>query len=302
MSTKFGYVTIIGKPNAGKSTLMNSLLGAKLSIISPKPQTTRKRVLGIVTEEDTQVVFLDTPGIVKPKYELHRSMMEIVEQSLDDADVILALVDASDQRTFATEQIPLVEQYCRDAGKPSYLLINKMDTLFNKAVVLPTIQKVLDEGFFKDYRAISALKGMYTNEILPMIMPSLPYEEFHYDIDVLSTQPQRFFVSEIIREVVFHQYKEEIPYSTEVQIVEFTERENGKWHIHAELIVERDSQKAIIIGAKGSKIKYLGEKARTLIEEHLEQKIYLELFVKVRGDWRDNKGALNSFGYSSMDM
>ncbi|MBL8005845.1 MAG: GTPase Era [Candidatus Kapabacteria bacterium] len=302
MSTKFGYVTIIGKPNAGKSTLMNSLLGAKLSIISPKPQTTRKRVLGIVTEGDTQVVFLDTPGIVKPKYELHRSMMEIVEQSLDDADVILALVDASDQRTFATEQIPFLEQYCRDAGKPSYLLINKMDTLFNKAVVLPTIQKVLDEGFFKDYRAISALKGMFTNEILPMIMASLPEEEFHYDIDVLSTQPQRFFVSEIIREVVFHQYKEEIPYSTEVQIVEFTERENGKWHIHAELIVERDSQKAIIIGAKGAKIKYLGEKARTLIEEHLEQKIYLELFVKVRGDWRDNKGALNSFGYSSIDM
>ncbi len=302
MSTKFGYVTIIGKPNAGKSTLMNSLLGAKLSIISPKPQTTRKRVLGIVTEGDTQVVFLDTPGIVKPKYELHRSMMEIVEQSLDDADVILALVDASDQKTFEREQIPLVEQYCRDAGKPSYLLINKMDTLFNKAVVLPTIQKVLDEGFFKDYRAISALKGMYTNEILPMIMPSLPEEEFHYDIDVLSTQPQRFFVSEIIREVVFHQYKEEIPYSTEVQIVEFTERETGKWHIHAELIVERDSQKAIIIGAKGAKIKYLGEKARTLIEEHLEQKIYLELFVKVRGDWRDNKGALTSFGYSSLDM
>lgn len=301
MSTKFGYVTIIGKPNAGKSTLMNSLLGAKLSIISPKPQTTRKRVLGIVTEGDTQVVFLDTPGIVKPKYELHRSMMEIVEQSLDDADVILALVDASDQRTFE-EQISFLEQYCRDAEKPSYLLINKMDTLFNKAVVLPAIQKVLNEGFFKDYRAISALKGMFTNEILPMILPSLPEEEFHYDTDVLSTQPQRFFVSEIIREVVFHQYKEEIPYSTEVQIVEFTERENGKWHIHAELIVERDSQKAIIIGAKGAKIKYLGEKARTLIEEHLEQKIYLELFVKVRGDWRDNKGALNSFGYTSLDM
>ena len=302
MPTKFGYVTIIGKPNAGKSTLMNEILGAKLSIISPKPQTTRKRVLGIITEEDTQVVFLDTPGIVKPKYELHKSMMEIVEQSLEDADVILAIVDASDQRTFATEQIPFLEQYCRDAGKPSYLLINKMDLLFNKAVVLPTIQKVLDEGFFKGYRAISALKGMYTNEILPMIRPSLPEDEFHYDIDVLSTQPQRFFVSELIREVVFHQYKEEIPYSTEVQIVEFTERENGKWHIHAELIVERDSQKAIIIGAKGAKIKYLGEKARKTIEEHLEQQIFLELFVKVRGDWRDNKGALNSFGYSSIDM
>lgn len=302
MPTKFGYVTIIGKPNAGKSTLMNEILGAKLSIISPKPQTTRKRVLGIITEDDTQVVFLDTPGIVKPKYELHKSMMEIVEQSLEDADVILAIVDASDQRTFATEQIPFLEQYCRDAGKPSYLLINKMDLLFNKAVVLSTIQKVLDEGFFKGYRAISALKGMYTNEILPMISPSLLEDEFHYDIDVLSTQPQRFFVSELIREVVFHQYKEEIPYSTEVQIVEFTEREKGKWHIHAELIVERDSQKAIIIGAKGAKIKYLGEKARKTIEEHLEQQIFLELFVKVRGDWRDNKGALNSFGYSSMDM
>ncbi len=301
MSTKFGYVTIIGKPNAGKSTLMNSLLGVKLSIISPKPQTTRKRVLGILTEENTQIVFLDTPGILKPRYELHKSMMEIVTQSLEDADVILAIVDASEQKTFENVQIPFLEQYCVDANKPSYLLINKMDALFNKAVVLPAIQKVLDRGVFKGYRAISALKGMFTDEILPMISESIPEGEFHYETDVLSTQPERFFVSEIIREVVFYQYKEEIPYSTEVQIVEFSERETGKWHIHAELIVERDSQKAIIIGSKGLKIKQLGEKARSLIEEHLEQKIFLELFVKVRGDWRDNKGALNSFGYSSME-
>lgn len=295
--TKAGYVAIIGRPNSGKSTLMNELTGAKLSIVTPKAQTTRKKVLGIYSSENTQVIFFDTPGVLEPKYQMQAKMMEYVSESIADADVITLLIDIEKYHTADTYFKNKYLKNLRELNKPIVILINKTDLIHDKKDLLPKIVEI--DNYFKPEAVIpiSALKkdniGHYI-EFLEKMMPSSP---FFYNPEMLSTQPERFFVSEIIRESIFFQYKNEVPYSCEVSISEFKERDFGKWFISADIVVERDSQKAILIGKQGQKIKKLGEKARKGIEEHLDMDVFLELFVKVRKNWRDSKTFLNSFGY-----
>jgi GTPase len=296
-TTRAGSVAIIGKPNVGKSTLLNTILGTKLSIVTPKPQTTRKRVIGIYTGERVQMVFLDTPGILEPRYELHRAMMGYVHDALKDADVIVLVVDVTQQPTPETVVTPDVAEALYRLRKPIIVALNKIDLLRSTAEVLPIIERYAATGLFAELVPISALKHANVDELLRVIERYLPESPFLYDPELLSTQPERFFVAELIREQIFLLYRHEVPYSTEVQIVEFRERPEGKWFIAADIIVERESQKAILIGSGGSRLKTLGQRAREAIEAYLGVPVYLQLYVKVRGRWRNNKTMLHFFGY-----
>lgn len=294
-----GFVAILGKPNAGKSTLLNALIGEPLAIVSPKPETTRRPVVGILTQENVQIVFLDTPGIVKqPKFELHRQMIAEIHQAIADADVIVVLLDASGGMSELDSLLaePIMEDV-RASRKPTILVLTKMDLLEEKAAALPVIERAMQTGLFTDNVAISALKGKFLDELISVIAEHLPESEFFYDADQLSTQQERFFVAEYIREQVYRYCQKEIPYSVEVVVTRFDERESGPWYIAAELIVERQSQKKILIGSGGQMIKRIGESARRRIEAHLGVAVYLDLFVKVREHWRNDPTYLRSFGY-----
>lgn len=295
--TKAGYVAIIGKPNAGKSTLLNSILGLKISIVTPKPQTTRKRVLGIYSEEECQMIFLDTPGMISPKYEMQQAMMRFVTEALEEADIVLVMADMSKYQNFDSYFNPKYLKALASSRKPKILALNKVDMLEDRNSVLPFMAELSGKGIFDEVIPISAYRDQNVDALVRLLKNYLPESPLLFDPDELSTQTQRFFVSEIIREKIFMLYQQEVPYSCEVSIVEFKERAAGKWYISAEIIAERDSQKGIIIGAKGAKLKELSEKARKEIETFLQQEVFLELFVKVRADWRDNKNYLKSFGY-----
>lgn len=291
-----GYVAIVGEPNVGKSTLVNKFVGAKLSIVTNKPQTTRKSVLGIMTDERAQMIFLDTPGVLTPHYLLQEKMLGYVQTALSDADVVLLLVDANapDLDRLATTPLGAI----RELGKPVVLAINKVDSLPDRNVVLPVMERFMKMEAFEEVIPISALHGDNVAVVMEAIAGRLPVGPPLYDPELISRQPQRFFVSELVREQVLKLYKQEIPYSVEVVVVEFKERRPpAKIYISAEIVVERDTQKRIIIGSKGESLKRLGERARVNIEEFLEQPVYLELFVKVRDDWRQNENRLRSFGY-----
>ena len=331
-SPKSGFVAIIGEPNVGKSTLMNAMLGTKLSIVSPKPQTTRRSVLGIFTEgteeSGTQIVFFDTPGILsKATYELHRSMLDFVKTSIEGADAVLIVVDVqklvdkpkpAQRQQFGAKAKPApaspphanergakalqtlmmrLQMRLETVDKPIVIALNKMDALHDKKLALPVMDALMKLPFVKHVAPISALENKYVDELLLKLKEFMPEHGFFYDAEMLSTQPQRFFVSELIREVIFMRYREEIPYSTEVGIVEFKERERGKWYISADIVVERDTQKQILIGKGGASLKETGSLARKAIEEYLECSVFLELFVKVREDWRNSSAHLRSFGY-----
>ncbi|OGU14468.1 MAG: GTPase Era [Ignavibacteria bacterium GWB2_35_12] len=297
MTTKAGYVSIVGKPNAGKSTLINAILGTKLSIVTPKPQTTRKNILGIISSETSQVIFVDTPGFIKPRYELQKSMVNNIIESIQGTDLILILFDVSDRDNIdfflSSELIEIIKVQ----KKPAFLLINKIDLLKNVKDVLPLIAEFSKSNLFKEIFPISALKKANIEDLLKSIEKYLTDSPFLFETDIISTQNDRFFASEIIRERVFMSYGDELPYSTEILINEFKEREKGKWYISADIIIERESQKKIIIGTKGEKIKAVGEIARQNIEQFIQHPVYLELFVKVRPKWRDNKSVLKSLGY-----
>jgi GTP-binding protein Era len=297
INTYAGFVAIIGKPNAGKSTFMNTVLGEKLSIVTPKPQTTRKRVLGIYTKDNYQIVFTDTPGFIKPRYALHEAMMEYVSEEVLSADILLVIFDVTEfhngKEAFHSSFFELLAK----SNAPKILLLNKVDLLRDKKAMLPAIDYFAKKGIFSEILPISALDPEQVAESIEILKKYLPKMPFYYDEDVLSTQNERFFVAELIREQIFLQCEEEIPYSTEVSIVEFNERPNGKWFISAEIIVERPSQKAIIIGKEGARLKSIGELARSSIEAHLGVPVFLELFVKVRPKWRSNPRQLKSFGY-----
>jgi GTP-binding protein Era len=292
MSHKAGFVSIIGKPNAGKSTLMNALIGEKLSIITPKAQTTRHRILGIVNEEDYQIVFSDTPGIIKPRYGLQESMMSSVNGAITDADLILFVTDINEQY----DENDVLEKIL-NTTIPMIVLINKIDN---------AKQEEVDEKFAfwteklnpKHIFAISALHKYNLDGILQTVLEALPEHAPYFDKEDLTDRTQRFFVSEIIREKIFNNYQKEIPYSTEVVITAFKEEEKIT-RISAEIIVERDSQKNILIGKSGSMLKKVGTEARKDIERFLDQKVFLETFVKVLPDWRSKKNYLKSFGYDN---
>lgn len=292
MSHKAGFVSIIGKPNAGKSTLMNALVGEKMSIITPKAQTTRHRIIGIINEPDYQIVFSDTPGVIKPNYALQEAMMSVVHGSLVDADIILLVTDIHEQYDESD-----IIQKLQHTDSPVAVLINKIDKSSEEEVNAKI-------GYWEETLnpaavfATSALHGYNVEAVMQFVLDHLPDHPPYYDKDALTDKPEKFFVSEIIREKVFKLYEKEIPYSTEVIIVSFKEEEKIT-RISAEIIVERDSQKNILIGTGGSMIKKVGTYARKDIEEFLGQKVFLEMFVKVIPDWRKRKNYLQRFGYEN---
>jgi GTP-binding protein Era len=290
MGHKAGFVSIIGKPNAGKSTLMNALVGEKMSIITPKAQTTRHRILGIVNTDEYQIVFSDTPGIIKPHYELHERMMHQVEGSIVDADLILLVTDIYEEydeedviKKLAGSQAPLL------------VLVNKIDQSDEEAVK-KKIEYWQEKLNPKAVFAISALHDHNVISVMNFVIEHLPEHPAYYEKDQLTDRNDRFFASEMIREQILKQYKKEIPYSAEVIVTAFVEGE--KIHrISAEIIVERDSQKNIIIGEGGKMLKIVGTYARRDMEEFFQKKVFLEMFVKVIPDWRSKKNYLKKFGY-----
>jgi len=287
---KVGFVNIFGRPNAGKSTLLNALMGEKMAIVSSKVQTTRHRIKGILTEKDYQVIFSDTPGIIEPKYKLHEKMMQAVKGSLEDADVALLLVDVKDN----WEECDTIFSALK-LKVPAIVVLNKLDLVdtdkLKEAVVFFESKK-----YCKKVVTISALSGINKKQFIKPILELLPEGEPFYTDDNISDLPTKFFVSELIREKIYTLFQDEIPYHTTVLVQEFKEK-STLIKIRAEIIVQRETQKGIILGQGGSMIKKLGVEARKDIEAFLERKIFLELFVKVRSKWRDNDVFLKEYGY-----
>ncbi|MBX3253466.1 MAG: GTPase Era [Chitinophagaceae bacterium] len=287
---KVGFVNIFGKPNAGKSTLLNALIGEKLAIVSPKVQTTRHRIKGFLNTNEYQIIFSDTPGIIDPRYKLHEKMMQSVKSALEDADLALLLTDITDKQ----EEAHAVFSALR-LKVPAIVVLNKTDKA-SAEKVKQAAAFYETQRYCKKTVAVSALQNTNINLLLNAILDFLPEGEPFYDKDDLTDLPTRFFVSEMIREKIFELFEDEIPYHTAVIVTEFKEK-TGLIKITAEIIVHRETQKAIIIGEKGKMIKQIGISARTEIEAFLNSKIFLELFVKVRPKWRDNDVHLKEYGY-----
>lgn len=290
---KSGYVAIAGRPNVGKSTLINDFMDCKLSIVTPKPQTTRKKIMGVLTREDYQIVFYDTPGIMNPEYELQEYMVKTAYDAIEDADVILFLAEPF--KPPATLDKKIFERLSH-FNIPVILAINKVD-LVEKDSLIPIISAYDKQFKFAEIVPVSALKGTNLDLMLSLIVKYLPEGEPFYPEDYMTDYNERFLASEIIREKVFAFYGEEIPYSTTVEIEEFKEREAGKDFIKAIIYVERDSQKGIIIGENGKAIKRVGLIAREEIEKQIGRKVYLELWVKVMEKWRKDRSKLHKLGY-----
>lgn len=291
-----GYVAIIGEPNVGKSTLMNGLLQQKISIVTPKPQTTRHKILGILSSDEFQILFLDTPGILKPQYLLHEAMVASAHLAMEDADIVLFMIEATQPKIGPELRKNIAFHALEKIENPVYLLINKIDKV-HKADLLPIIDFYSKSYPFKEIFPISALTLEGTTDLLESIVKELPQHPPYYPQDSVSDQSERFFAAEIIREKIFEKYRQEIPFSTTVDIVEFKERGGKKDFISADIVVERESQKAILIGKQGKALKAVGERARKDIEEFLDRPVYLELRVKVREKWRDSQAWLRRFGY-----
>jgi GTPase len=290
MSHKAGFVSIIGKPNAGKSTLMNALVGEKMSIITPKAQTTRHRILGIVNEEDYQIVFSDTPGIIKPHYALQETMMHQVNGSIVDADLILLVTDINEKY----DESDVLEKL-QGSLAPLCVIINKIDKSDEESVKQKVDywqEKLKPQAIF----AVSALKDHNVLAVMNFVIEHLPEHPPYYEKDALTDRNDRFFASEIIREKIFKIYEKEIPYSTEVIITAFKEGDE-LYRISSEIIVERDSQKNILIGKGGETLKKVGTYARKDMEDFFQKKVFLEMFIKVIPDWRSKKNYLKRFGY-----
>ena len=290
LSMKSGFVNIFGKPNAGKSTLLNALMGEKLAIVSPKVQTTRHRIKGILTADDYQIIFSDTPGIIEPKYKLHEKMMQVVKSSLEDADIALLIVDIKDDLQEVNEIF-----FSLHLKVPAIVIINKVDIVkeedVDKAKVFFQHQK-----YCKAVAVISALRKKGVDELLKIIVELLPEGAPFYEEDNLSDLPTKFFVGELIREKIFYLYQDEIPYHATVLVQEFKEK-HTLVKIAADIILQRETQKGIVLGEGGKMIKELGTQARKDIEQFLGRKVFLELFVKVRPKWRDNELQLKEYGY-----
>ena len=288
---KAGFVNIIGLPNVGKSTLMNSFIKERISIVSPKAQTTRNRILGFLNTSEYQIIFSDTPGLLEPKYELQRTMMTYIEEALEDADIILYMTEAKDRPDL---HFNFIEKIIK-TKIPAFLVINKIDD------VNETIAKALYETwkkYFDDEHIyiISALHNFNIDQLLKAIITHLPEHPPYYEDDILTDKSERFIASEIIREKIFLHYQQEIPYSTEVIVTSFKESETII-KINADIVVERDSQKPILIGKNGESLKKTGTVARKEMERFFNKKVYLEMYVKVRENWRNDKNFLKQFGY-----
>ena len=288
-SHKAGFVSIVGKPNVGKSTLMNKLVGENLSIITAKAQTTRHRIMGILNGEDFQIVYSDTPGILEPKYALHEAMMNYVKVSLEDADVILLVVEWGEKFDLS------VYERFKTLSAPILLLINKAD-LAPKADRAAMVSYWKSHLPVKNVIPVSAFSGENVDKLFPALLDLLPQHPPYFPKDELTNRSERFFASEIIREKILRNYNQEVPYSTEVGIEDFKDEENII-RMRATIFVERDSQKGIIIGKAGSSLKKVGTEARLDMEKFFDKKVFLETRVKVSSDWRKQKDKLRSFGY-----
>ncbi|MDZ4792648.1 MAG: GTPase Era [Bacteroidota bacterium] len=287
---KSGFVNIFGRPNAGKSTLLNALMGEKLAIVSPKVQTTRHRIKGILTEKEYQVIFSDTPGIIEPKYKLHEKMMQAVKGALEDADVAMLLVDVKGK----WEECDTIFTALR-LKVPAVVVLNKID-LVSEATIREATVFFSTKPYCKKIITISALSGINKKKLVNAFLEFLPEGEPFYDGDDISDLNTKFFVSELIREKIYELAQDEIPYHTAVLVREYKEK-TTLVKIVADIIVHRETQKAILIGDKGSMIKRIGSEARKDIEAFIQQKVFLELFVKVKPKWRENEMQLKEYGY-----
>ena len=287
---KVGFVNIFGKPNAGKSTLLNALMEEKLAIVSSKVQTTRHRIKGILTEKDYQIVFSDTPGIIEPKYRLHEKMMDAVKNSLEDADVALLIVDVNEDLKECDEIFTALK-----LKVPAIVVVNKIDRA-SQEKIRTTVDFFSNNPYYKKVVTISASSGINKKKFLKEILEFLPEGEPFFSGDEISDLQTKFFVAELIREKVYELFGDEIPYQATVVVNEFKEK-TTLTKIGADIIVQRESQKAIMLGEGGKMIKRLGTESRKSIEDFIQQKVFLELFVKVRDKWRDNDTWLKEYGY-----
>ncbi len=289
---RVGYVALAGRPNAGKSTLFNAFLGQRLSIVTAKPQTTRSRILGILTRPQSQIIFLDTPGLLDASYKLHEAMAHQIDQAARQADLVLLLFDASHPK----DRSALVKHFLERARVPVLAVLNKIDLV--QPSQLDGLQKSLaDEFGIASPLPVSALRGDGLGKLLSRLEAQLPCGPKLYPDDMVAEQPERFFAAERIREVAFEHLEDELPYAINIHIEEFRERPGHKTYIRAIIYVGRESQKGIVIGKKGMRLRSIGRQARAALEELLDAPVYIELWVKVRSDWRDKERDLREFGY-----
>lgn len=292
--TKFGFIAIVGRPNVGKSTLMNHLIGQKISITSRKPQTTRTRVIGVDTDGIYQTVYVDTPGLHRIEQRaINRLMNRAAESSIGDVEMVVWVVDA----TSWTTDDDMVLQKLEKTRAPVVLVINKIDKIADKDKLLPLIERLKNLREFKEIFPVSALKNSNLDALKQMIKDSLPSGPHLYDADSITDRSMRFLSAEIIREKLMRQMGEEIPYSATVEVEQYKTLENGVVEIHAAILVERQGQKKMVVGAGGARIKKIGMEARKDIEELVGQKVFLSLFVKVKAGWADDERALKSLGF-----
>ena len=292
MEYKSGFVAVIGRPNVGKSTLINKIIGQKIAITSDKPQTTRSRIQCILTQDDAQIIFLDTPGIHKPKFKLGEYMLKAAEGTLKEVDAIFFVIDATEK--FGGGEKYILERL-NATTKPVILVVNKVD-LIEREKILPIIAEYSKRRNFAAIVPISATDGTNVDALIDEAKKFLPEGVQYYPADMVTDQPERLIIAELIREKILHATQDEVPHSIAVDLEEFTERDNGAIFIRATIYVERDSQKGILIGKSGAMLKNIGKAARPEIEMLLGAKIFLDLWVKVKRDWRNSIGALQSFG------
>jgi GTP-binding protein Era len=290
---KSGFIAIIGRPNAGKSTLLNSILDRKVAIISDKPQTTRNRITGVWTRDEAQIVFLDTPGIHKPKHKLGQYMVDIAQSTLDEVDVIYYMVDATAE--FGSGEAYIIERL-KKVNTPVFLILNKTDLLKNEQI-LSSIAQWQNKMDFQELFPVSAKKGDNIDQLINKTLGYLPEGPKYYPDDAVTDQPEQVVISELIREKILNLTREEIPHSIAVVVEMMEKRANDTVYIGATIFVERESQKGIIIGKKGEMLKSIGSAARNDIEFLLGNKIFLELWVKVKPDWRNKENILRNLGY-----
>ncbi len=297
-----GYITIIGRPNVGKSTLMNRILQEKIAIISDKPQTTRNRIMGVKHLPQAQIVFLDTPGIYKPKYKLNQRMVKVAMGTLEEVDLIFFLVEATDAVSTrrhgpaAGSGDQFIMERLKELETPVFLVLNKLD-LIKKEKTIPLVEEYMRQHKFAEVVPISALTGDNVDRLIEVAVRYLPEGEPFFPSDVVTDQPVRFIAAETVREKILHHTREEIPYSVAVVIEKFEEEPERPVHICALILVERESQKGILIGKKGEMLKTVGTEARLELEALLGTKVFLELWVKVQQDWRQDENVLKELGY-----
>jgi GTP-binding protein Era len=291
---KSGFIALVGRPNVGKSTLLNALVGEKIAIVSTKPQTTRSRITGIKTTAEAQLIFVDTPGLARPRSALNRHMLQVAREAYQSVDLILLVTEATSPEQLAADEFIL--QQLKDVKLPIFLVINKID-LIDRRQILPLIGTYQQQFPFAEYVPVSALKGVNIEALQRAIGRYLPSGPCYFPTDQRTDQPERFWIAELIREQIFALMEQEVPYQTAVMVEQLEDTDSGVLHVEATIYVERDSQKGIIIGKRGARLKQVGQTARQEIERRLNTRVYLALWVKVRKDWSENEQLIRDMGY-----